>query len=94
MHTFKYSLKFIIQKDLLSKVRQREDKISIIMYFLSEVLTIGADLCTVCIGGDRLRSTCYSGVCTNPGTYYQGWFMYMRYAQGQNEECLLTRSMY
>ena len=21
-----------------------------------------------------------------PGTYYQGWFMYMKYTQGQNEE--------
>ena len=28
------------------------------------------------------------------GTYYQGWFMYMRYTQGQNEEYLLSRSMY
>ena len=27
-------------------------------------------------------------------TYYQGWFMYMRYTQGQNEEYLLSRSMY
>ena len=27
------------------------------------------------------------------GTYYQGWFMYMRYTQGQNEEYLLSRSM-
>ena len=34
------------------------------------------------------------GVCTKPGTYYQGWFMYMRYTQGQNEEYLLSRSMY
>ena len=51
-------------------------------------------LYTVCIGGDRMRSTYYPGVCTNPGTYYQGWFMYMRYTQGQNEEYLLSRSMY
>ena len=28
---------------------------------------------------DRMRSTYYPGVCTKPGTYYQGWFMYMRY---------------
>ena len=28
------------------------------------------------------------------GTYYQGWFMYMRCAQRQNEEYLLSRSMY
>ena len=27
-------------------------------------------------------------------TYYQGCFMYMRYTQGQNEEYLLSRSMY
>ena len=27
-----------------------------------------------------------SGVCTKPGTYYQGWLMYMRYTQGQKEE--------
>ena len=33
-----------------------------------------------------MRSTYYPGVCTKPGTYYQGWFMYMRYTQGQNEE--------
>ena len=26
--------------------------------------------------------------------YYQGWFMYMRYTQGQNEGYLLSRSMY
>ena len=32
-----------------------------------------------------MRSTYYPGVCTKPGTYYQGWFMYMRYTQGQNE---------
>ena len=35
---------------------------------------------------DRIRSTYYPGVCAKAGTYYQGWFMYMRYAQGQNEE--------
>ena len=34
----------------------------------------------------------YPGVCTKPGTYYQGWFIYMRYTQGQNEEYLLSRS--
>ena len=28
------------------------------------------------------------------GTYYQGWFMYMRYTQGQNEEYLPSRSVY
>ena len=33
-----------------------------------------------------MRSTYYPGVCTKPGTYYQGWFMYMRYTQGQNED--------
>ena len=33
-----------------------------------------------------MRSTCYAGVCTEPDTYYPGWFMYMRYTQGQNEE--------
>ena len=41
-----------------------------------------------------MRSTYYPGVCTEPGTYYQGWFMYMRYTQRQNEEYLLSRSMY
>ena len=40
-----------------------------------------------------MRSTYYPGVCTKPGTYYQGWFMYMRYTQGQNEEYLLSRSV-
>ena len=39
-----------------------------------------------------MRSTYYPGVLTKPGTYYQGWFMYMRYTQGQNEEYLLSRS--
>ena len=29
-----------------------------------------------------MRSTYYPGVCTKPGTYYQGWFVYMRYTQG------------
>ena len=41
-----------------------------------------------------MRSTSYPGVCTKPGTYYQGWFMYMRYTQGQNEEYFLSRSVY
>ena len=41
-----------------------------------------------------MRSTYYPGVCTEPGTYYQGWFMYMRYTQGQNEEYLLSRSVH
>ena len=36
----------------------------------------------------------YPGVRTKPGTYYQGWCMYMRYTQGQNEEYLLSRSTY
>ena len=40
-----------------------------------------------------MRSTYHPGVCSKPGTYYQGWFMYMRYTQGQNEEYLLSRSM-
>ena len=35
-----------------------------------------------------MRSTYYPGLCTQPGTCYQGWFMYMRYTQGQNEEHL------
>ena len=39
-----------------------------------------------------MRSAYYPGVCTKPGTYYQGWFMYMRYTQGQNEEYVLSRS--
>ena len=37
-----------------------------------------------------MRSTYYPGVCTKPGTYYQGWFMYMRYTQGQNVHGVLT----
>ena len=41
-----------------------------------------------------MRSIYYPGVCTKPGTYYQGWFMYMRYRQGQNVEYLLSRSTY
>ena len=41
-----------------------------------------------------MRSTYYPGVRAKPGTYYQGWFMYMRYTQGQNEEYLLSRSVY
>ena len=40
-----------------------------------------------------MRSTYYPGVWTKPGTYYQGWLMYMRYTQGQNEEYFLSRSM-
>ena len=31
---------------------------------------------------------------TQNSTHYQGWFMYMRYTQGQNEEYLISRSMY
>ena len=41
-----------------------------------------------------MRSVYYPGVCTKPGTYYQGWFMYMRYTQRQDEEYLLSRSVY
>ena len=26
-----------------------------------------------------MRSTYYPGVCTKPGTYCQGWLMYMRH---------------
>ena len=44
--------------------------------------------------GQNEESPYYPGVCTKPGTYYQGWFMYMRYTQGQNEEYILSRSMY
>ena len=33
----------------------------------------------------------YPGVCTKPGTYYQGWFMYARYTHGQNEEYVLNQ---
>ena len=40
-----------------------------------------------------MRSIYYPGVCTKPGTYYQGWFVYMRYTQGQNEEYLLPRNV-
>ena len=43
---------------------------------------------------DRMRSSYYPGVCTKPGTYYHGWFMYMRYTQGLREEHLQSRSMY
>ena len=28
------------------------------------------------------------------GMYYQGWFMYMRYTQGQNEKYFISRSIY
>ena len=41
-----------------------------------------------------MRSTHYPGVCAKPGTYYQGWFMYMRYTQGQNEDRVLTIQEY
>ena len=47
------------------------------------VLTIRVGLCTWGIHRDRMRST-----------YYQGWFMYMRYTQGQNEEYLLSGLVY
>ena len=30
-------------------------------------------------------------ISTKPGTYYQGWFMYMRYTQGQNKEYVLNQ---
>ena len=43
---------------------------------------------------DEMRSTYYPGVCTKPGTYYQGWFMSMWYTQGQNEEYLLSGLVY
>ena len=61
---------------------------------LNQVLTIKVGLCTSGIHRDRMRRTHYPGVCTKPSTYYQGWFMYMRYTQGQNEEYLLSRSVY
>ena len=61
---------------------------------LNQVLTIRVGLCIYMrYTQDRMRSTYYPGVCTKPGTYYRGWFMYMRYIQGQNEEYLLSWSM-
>ena len=63
-------------------------------YELNQVLTIRVGLCTRGIHRDKMRSTYYPGVYTKPGTSYQGWFMYMRYTHGQNEEYLLSRSMY
>ena len=44
--------------------------------------------------GNRKTVTVKSLVLIIRGTYYQGWFMYMRYSQGQNEEYLLPRSMH
>ena len=41
-----------------------------------------------------MRSTYYPRVCTTPGSYYQGWLVYMRYTQGQDEEYLLSRRVY
>ena len=38
-------------------------------YFLSEVLTVRTDLCTVCIGENRMKSTYYPGVRAKPDTY-------------------------
>ena len=61
---------------------------------LNQVLTIRVGSCTSGIHRDRMRRTHYPGVRTKPSTYYQGWFMYMRYTQGQNEEYLLSRSVY
>ena len=29
------------------------------IFLIPEVLTMGTDLCTVCIGGDRMGSSCY-----------------------------------
>ena len=37
-----------------------------------------------------MRSTYYPGVLNQVRTYCQGWFMYMRYTQGQNEEYVLN----
>ena len=70
------------------------DTESVLIIRSTYVHTIWVGLCTWGIHRDRMRSTYYPGVCTKPGTYYQGWFMYMRYTQGQNEEYLLSRSMY
>ena len=61
---------------------------------LNQLLTIRVGLYTWGIHRDRMRSSYCPGVCTKPATYYQSWFMYMRYTQGQNEEYLLSRSMY
>ena len=72
------------------------DTTSLSQYILTEVLTYvlsGLVYVHEVHTGTEVRSTCYPGVCTKPGTYYQGWFMYMRYTQGQNEEYLLSRSM-
>ena len=82
--------------------RNKESEISFVhtskgtqyQYLLSEVLTIRVGLCIWGIHRDGMRSTYYPGVCIKPGTYYQGWFMFTRYTQGQNEEYLLSRSMY
>ena len=63
-------------------------------YYQRYVHTIRVGLCTYVrtlgMHRDRMRSTYYPGGCTKPGTYYQGWFMYMRYTQGQNEKYVCT----
>ena len=72
-------------------VPQRGHKIS--TYYQRHLLSGLVYVHEVRIHRGRMRSTYYPGVCTKPGTYYQGWLMYMRYTQGQNEESLLSRSM-
>ena len=67
---------------------------------------IGESYLCITTANSLQSPTCYSRTClvhTSKGTQnqykirvtcYQGWFMYMRYTQGQNEEYLLSRSVY
>ena len=63
-------------------------------YLLSEVLISGLHVHEVYTGTEWGVLTIQEYVRTKPGTYYQGWFVYMRCTGGQNEEYLLSRSMY
>ena len=55
-----------------------------------QTMYVQTNICTYV--HDMYSETC--SVLIIKGTYYQGWFMYMRYTQRQNEECLLSRSVY
>ena len=60
-------------------------------YLSSEVLAIRVGLCTSGEHRDRMRSTYYPGVCTKPGTYYQGWRKHCGWL-GNDHTTILTKS--
>ena len=63
-------------------------------FFLANIYLLCSEACLAHTYGHTLKGTQNQYLLSKVCTYYQGRFMYMRYTLGQNEEYLLSRSMY